>query len=166
MKKVSIKILSIFTTMSLLYACNEKGRNSNNLVINNKDAISTITVIENDSMKSVITIKSGKVETLNKFLNEKLNGEQLKFYPKGGVAKKANVSVGISEGYVYEFYPSGSVLSYNYFCNIYPCYFGVEYWDNPLNTIKKSIHYGNKGNINKIRLFDTLGIFIKDSILF
>lgn len=163
MKKI-IKNGSVIIFLFLI-SCNEKNSNQNKkIIIGKNDKIQSIEIVESDSTKSIIFIKDGKVENINKYKNEKLNGEQLRFYDNGMLSKKANVSNGVSEGYIYEFYPSGSILSYNYYCQIYPCYFGVEYWDNPLNTLKKSIHYGKKGSIDKVRLFDTLGNFTKDSI--
>jgi hypothetical protein len=157
---------SIITILVLsIYACNSSDTKKNDRIVIIKSVkVQTIEVIENDSMKSIIIIKDGKVENIDKYKNGKLNGEQLKFYDNGLLSKKINTSNGITEGHKYEFYPSGSILSYNYYCQIYPCYFGVEYWDSPLNTLKKSIHYGKRGEIEKVKLFDTLGYFIKDSV--
>ena len=115
-------------------------------------------------MKTVVNFKNNRITNIIKLINNKENGERLLFYSNGKLSKKAIVSHGIYTDYCYEFYPSGSALAYTFYCGIYPSYFGIEYWDGPLNTMKKSIHYGERGKIERIRFFDSLGNFIKDSI--
>jgi hypothetical protein len=161
--KKSVKNISIIIVVVLSSCYDNTGGENGNIIIREQEKIKSIEIFENDSTKSVIILKDGKIETISKFKKGKLNGEQLKFFSNGNLSKKGGVSNGLSNGYIYEFYPSGSILSFNYYCQIYPCNFGVEYWDGPLNTLKKSIHYGERGNVDKVRLFDSLGYFIKDS---
>lgn len=159
MKGSTLVILSL-----ILYSCNSDVNEK--IIIDSKNKIRNVEIVENDTTKTIISIRNGKIESISRYLNNKMNGEQLKFYENGNLAKKIEASGGNKKGYNYEFYPSGSILSYNFYCEIYPCYYGVEYWNGPLNTLKKSIHYGKKGEIYKIRLFDSLGYFIKDTLPF
>lgn len=162
MKPYSILIFFTLIFISML-SCKSKTE-STILRIDKNEKIHSIQLIENDSLKTVINVKDGKILSISKYRNKKLNGELLSFYQNGELSKKQQISDGISNGHYYEFYESGALAFHNYYCNLYPCLYGVELWDQCYEVMRTQIYYGERGEIKKLRLYDTLGNFLKDSI--
>lgn len=153
----------IYLWLIVMTGCTEAKEQGSkiNLDVN---AISEVHFKLNDSVHFILTLQPNGLKSINRYKNHVLDGEQLVFGPNGQLVDKLTTKSGVSNGHQYQFFPSGSLKNFTYYEGIYPAYFGVEYWDNPLNTIHKSIHYGERGSIERIKLFDTLGYFISDSV--
>ena len=158
-----LRIIILFMFWGLIFLCSCRDNSDNRLTIS-PSSKSEIKIDLNDSVYYLVTLKQNGFRSINRYTNDILDGEQLVFGELGKLEAKYTVKMGISSGHQYHFFESGSLKNYTYYKGIYPTYFGVQYWDNPLNTINESIHYGDRGRIDRIKFFDSLGYPIKDSI--
>jgi antitoxin component YwqK of YwqJK toxin-antitoxin module len=146
-----------------LFSC--KTKKDGSVTIEKKDFVNRIILPQTDSSRlEIILNEDHSIKSVTRYSKSEFNGEQLSFHRNGRVAKKFEAWENVYHGHYYEFYESGAIAADNFFCNSYPCNYAAEYWDGPFGIMKKSIHYGDKGKIDRIRLFDTLGNFIKDSV--
>ena len=170
MLKTIIKIIAMKQNIFMivvfclfLFAC-KSNKKPETITLQKKDSIQKVEIVENDYTKTVINLKGAQIESIIKYVNNKMTGEQLSFHKNGFLSKKLQTLKGITEGHRYEFYESGAFMSHTYYKDIYPAFFGTQYWDGPYGLMKSSIHYKDRGEIERVRIFDTLGNFSKDSV--
>lgn len=165
MSNTKLFFLLLLLFFSVLNSCkNKEINNSESTIVISTKQNQNIELVNNDSEKTIINIDNGKIKHIYKLVNDNYDGEILRFHDNGILKLKTNVFNGVTNTHSYGFYDNGAIKDFTFYCDFYPCHFGVEYWNNPLSTVKKSIHYGEKGKIIKIKIFDEHGYHIKDSI--
>jgi antitoxin component YwqK of YwqJK toxin-antitoxin module len=154
--------IALFLLMMMCLSCNIQRDDA--LTIKREQPVSKIILPLSDSTRIEIRLNDNhSIKSITQYKKSEFNGEQLNFHQNGRLHKKFEAWENIYHGHNYEFFESGALAADNFFCNSYPCTYGAEYWDGPHGIMKKSIHYGTKGEIVRIKFFDSSGNFIKDS---
>lgn len=139
------------------------------IVLDEKGAAYCIIINKNDSQTLKIFIDSAlNLENLNAFKKENgheiSNEQQVKFYENGKVALLLESVNGIPNGHTYKFYKSGALKNNTFYVNGRPLLNAIEYWDDNFGLFRESIHFYEDGQIAKIKVFDSLGHYLRDSI--
>ena len=153
--------------LGLVCSCNniQKANEKGEIVIFIDDKIKKIILKKNDSVSVNINLDS-LVNIISIIQHQKkvINGMSYVFYPNGNPEKIISSRDGIRVGHSFYFYESGSIKRELYYCNGVPSVWGGEYWDGNYSMLKYSIHFTDNGKIDHQKIYDSLGVLLKDSI--
>ncbi len=155
-------IIAFMMTVSLLSCRSEKER-SDTIELDAK-GVYKVVVKKSDSTSIIVEFDKGEIKSVLSYKYNSLHGEQLKFKNER-LVEKVETRNGASEGHEYLFYPSGALYLHNFFYNYKPYKYGVELWDECYEVMKKQIYYNDNGEVKRVRLFDSTGVHLRDSIL-
>jgi antitoxin component YwqK of YwqJK toxin-antitoxin module len=158
-------ILIAFLFYSASCSPNRSKKEKDTLTINKNDKIHTIRITKNDSITEVIQLDSQlNFVFIAEVNNGVISGPALNFYPNGQVSKKVDTKFGVRDGHVQYYYESGALKIDLFYYFGRPIIYGAEYYDGRYGITKYSIRFGDKKGIVKIKIFDSLGNFLRDSI--
>jgi antitoxin component YwqK of YwqJK toxin-antitoxin module len=163
--KIRPQFISIFIICHLI-GCNTGISNEKNKVVFDRtNSLRYIYLKKNDSLSIQINLDSSLgIKSILELKKGIIDGQSLVFYPSGQLQKKVQSVGGVREGHTQYFYESGALWRDLYYYFGKPHTYAAEYWDGNYGITKYSIHFGERGKILKIKTFDSLGYFLKDSI--
>lgn len=158
-------ILAATVLLSSIGCNNSIPKKNGRIVIDGSEKIKTILLKKDDSVEIRIVLDSAlNFKSIYQTNRGIIEGQALIFYPDGRLEKKVLSEDGIRMGRAQYFYESGALKGDLYFYNGRPNVYGVEYWDGKYGLTKYSIHFDEHGKIEKMKVYDSLGYYIKDSV--
>lgn len=157
------KIILIFCFQLFVFSCHFNNEKKHVLVEEyySNGRLKVIEINLKDSLKKAFRFDSlGNCLDILTTKNSKKEGEQLWFNENGYLQQKTIYTIGLPNGFSYQYYPTGAIKNYRYLVHGIENDLGIDYFDMHVPVVKSSLYFNGNGEIYFKQNFDSLSNLI------